>query len=957
LGGQIKGDINLGKTLDDLEKLAQSDPELRPFIDFVARAKRAGALAVVSTTNVGNEIQQIDDFDRAIIALQPYNEKGIVRTNPIALAAHPEFFDLEEIQKFTKTGLKDTFEALARGEVTSELRAHLEGLATLSLDDVSDMSRGSGDVGKRIEDSIREAKAIISTLDSGVPIQSNPRLMAMLASSAENYWLRPSGKPSLQVPNAFRAHITTEVAGAFSPDFGARRSASAGSMFQNGRLRSGYLTYDDYTHSFVLPALNDPNELRKTMRLLGGADLDDALASLLRYDKESREMIVLGFRDPTSRGENVLYRMGIDDPFLTKMVLKNHRSDPEIADIFASRQQKISTIADLNKDIRRLEKEMGGAKGPRAGELALEKRTLIERRMYAQSIIDDIDGDLLDRMPTLAERLFKGYSATEVPQYVGEGADQLMLRRYTSGDKVISPHTITRETILREAGAGRKGIVNARSFVDQIVRGKAQNANKLGQSINAMTFFDTMMTHYGDSLFGKGGMVGSDVAAIYREDLIDLLQQEGAEVGDVIERHISNTGEIIGRTIARLRQEGSDISLPYYTASSESDSLKKIPTWLRQAINRGIGEVDPSLHIENFVGTPDEDMTSIGKGMRVESDLRKFAHKLRDDTKSMTNAGHFNDYTSAWEGFDDAAEGLLERYDELRAASQIEAGDEVLDDAMQRARLNDKFVSEILSESREGAQRTGRTGVEALQEMLLLIRSKADRNKVLGQMLGVDSYGGGPSLNVLLTRATAQRAVSDYDDFKALGHALPDGVTEEGIARARDYLRGSGVSERDIMSSDGTIRRALRETADAVAGAASGARAPTRTTLAEGARRLWDIDHFRKGTYGVAAVAAASVLYRRLDDRREEDITGPDFTPGGAPYEMDYSRLRLPELGDPVFGGSGGGTSFQINAAGNYDAEEFLIQAQRIAGAQAFGTIYNSQSSFADLDKAIGNNY
>ena len=162
------------------------------------------------------------------------------------------------------------------------------------------------------------------------------------------------------------------------------------------------------------------------------------------------------------------------------------------------------------------------------------------------------------------------------------------------------------------------------------------------------------------------------------------------------------------------------------------------------------------------------------------------------------------------------------------------------------------------------------------------------------------------------------------------------------------------------------VRRVMRNTSFAGgaggAGTATGgaqptaARAPVDTDLKTGLKRLWQNDVFRKGFYGVAAVAAASMIYQGSKDKSPEDMAGPEFLPGGSPYE-NYNMTSGVDY--PSYDGFGNstGTSYSIQASGSYDPGMLAQAAERITGVGASGTINFRQPTFVDMDSAIENGF
>ena len=97
------------------------------------------------------------------------------------------------------------------------------------------------------------------------------------------------------------------------------------------------------------------------------------------------------------------------------------------------------------------------------------------------------------------------------------------------------------------------------------------------------------------------------------------------------------------------------------------------------------------------------------------------------------------------------------------------------------------------------------------------------------------------------------------------------------------------------------------------------------------------------------------MIYRRVNDRPEEVMAGPEFLPGGSAYEGISSAGAV----IPAFNGFGGnyGTTYSIQTNGSYDSAAFTAEAERIAGVRSTGTVYNRRHALESIDGAIANGF
>lgn len=213
-------------------------------------------------------------------------------------------------------------------------------------------------------------------------------------------------------------------------------------------------------------------------------------------------------------------------------------------------------------------------------------------------------------------------------------------------------------------------------------------------------------------------------------------------------------------------------------------------------------------------------------------------------------------------------------------------------------------------------------------------------------------------LGTMLRAAAIEERIATFDLEAAYktGELDVDMDQVEGMERARLYAESVRIHDDEIAKyNKGSIRRRAREMASDAAHAVRNTRLPNDTTLGEGAKRLWQNDVFRKGFYGIAAVSAASMIYRRVNDRPEEVMTGPEFLPGGSAYE----GMGGPGVQVPAFNGFEGnyGTTYTIQTNGSYDSASFTAAAEQITGARATGTTHNRRPAFGSIDGAIANGF
>jgi len=977
--GQIKGDINLTKTLDELDELIDEHPEFARLIDFVKNAREKGAMMIVPTTNIGTEAGALNTGE-AILSLNPYGDSGVVRTNPIALAAHPEFFDMDQITKESKERLSRTYEKLAAGEITDELRAHIEKTAGMVMEDIDETLSTPAAV--RMQNAITEARSIMVGLDLGMDIRADPGMMSMVRSAALNYEVRPSGKPSLVVPNAHRAHFTSEVTLTFDSDYNQHRRRG-GSMYQdvwvkneetgkagkNRMLKKNYVTYNRRTHSFVLPDIADPEDLSRVLELFGGADFDDAMAGILRYDKENKVMRLLSYRDPTARGENEIFKMGIEDALVRDQITAAAAkgADPELTRIVEERRQALAAISRQQKEIKKLKQQeqiiwedkpwhhryqsLVDYQGDGHEELRAEMQAAYDRMDALKTEYKTIQQEFTDRLPEFAEKIFRAYDPTERPaQYVGKGsgAHRLKMVMGEHAPDVVDLKQLADDVPTRQ-------ITDAAEYIETAVRSQADK-RILGQGINYMTMLDSLFnTKFDDELIGGAGIKPESIVSFLRESLIDTVQQEGAGATQFIEENMKEGGRKIAQRLVELGPD-TDVKLPYYLVSDQADALNKIPGFVKDAMNEVLH--DAGMSLADVTSTREGDTSIIGEAMRASKEIEDFNSELERTLRNTVDSVSPNSFPMNPQ-LTGTVDELMSRLAEHKEHFELDLLEDLKDEIdpsekiARRAQVNDALVQDIFAAARDQAK-ANKTGVrETLQDILLMMRSQAGDD--LGSLLSLSTREGhhSTSLKTMLQNAYNTHLIAQQER-RAIIH--PGMASDVDLERARELVQSLEVPDEILGVSDGRFRRAARETADNVSSIISGIRAPEGISLGEGLRKLWDMGSVRNATLATAAVAAASVIYQGSKERTADDMAGPAFLPGGSAYESGMSGSGGSGISSYNFA-PGGGTTYSINARGNHDPYEFASRAGALAGTSAFGTISTAQSSFSDYDRAISNNY
>jgi hypothetical protein len=972
--GQLKGDIipaNLtNKQIHYLMKHGSADR--RPLLQALLDARQKGAMILSPSTNIGKELIQTGDALNSSIAMELRHDDSPVRTNRIMQSAHPEMLgDIDKAAEYSRKLLEEAYDELDSGKISPGLESHLRRMANK---DPFDLHEFDVPTAAKIQDSIEESKKIINNMDAGLDIFSDPILMNRLRKSASDMVIAPGkGRAAMLIPGAERRAIVTDnmvLNSKYSIDRALAPVKTRGSMFNSkGQLRTGYAAIGE-GGELVLSS-EDPTELARILHNLGGADLDDKGDYVFRYSEKQKTMKIILARQPTGYGETVTLNMGLDEPHIKKLLLEeasNMESGP-VLDLANKRSGLMDDIRELerivnSRDGRHIYGNLEPADWANDRDLLASKKT--------QLVV--AEQELIGHSSLLARSRFETFDIDKLPaEFVGYGDNATDLVDGTIGPKYQTLKEVEEVISIRNG----KAVLTAEEATAAL--GKLTSAevaetilareNILAQVINASTVFDSIRRESPDLIASIGAQ---NLNTWARETSIDTFQKIGTDAKEFFEYEIAENYKKIARGLLesdnaiagpRIGTQTLGAKLSFTMVGQKGlGGEDMIPNFAMDAMRAVFGEEGRTL--EEFIGTEAEDMSPLAQAVRRMERLKEYAEARDQQNKYRNPLYKANAHSSEIKGVNETAEELVASFKGMAAdygADDISklTSPTVMETeklAFNRTLVNDDFSKMIVNAAKETSKATGQDPQKVLQEILLSVRSSASQDEdVLAQMLSLGTTDGDQrrSVSVMLRNAQANQAIDQYDaDMVLHGESRVAKLSPRLVRETRE----ENLTGKEIMASDGSFRKTVREIGDSVTEILSGMRAPEGISLAEGGRRLWDIGHVRNTTIATAAVAAASIIYQRNQGRTEDSLEGPAFLPGGSNYESGVQRGNSYDIQGHNFNPSAG-TTYNINASGSYDPYEFASRAGALAGAPAFGTISAGRSPFTDYSRAVNNNF
>lgn len=249
------------------------DPSLDKVIDPLTGKPRYDF--IIGLPNISTEVT-MDGAIRRTITTNPLKSSVDVYADLQSITSNPGLFrNADDIIRYNDEEVQKMVAKLQNNEVDNRLTDPLiDEFDKLSVSEQAKMLRHN-------EYRLR----IKGMLDAGIKPSESPQLMEMLLNESVAH-LKTN---KLLLPSALRAYLMSDVQ--HKQTFGGTKG------FTN--VPRGAIKYNSKTDSWVY----NREDAEFIPRIMGDADNDDAVNGLLRYDTESKKLILPAYRNPNSMGE------------------------------------------------------------------------------------------------------------------------------------------------------------------------------------------------------------------------------------------------------------------------------------------------------------------------------------------------------------------------------------------------------------------------------------------------------------------------------------------------------------------------------------------------------------------------------------------------------------------------------------------------------------------------------
>jgi len=707
---------------------------------------------------------------------------------------------------------------------------------------------------------------------------------------------------------------------------------------------------------------NGEDFVRQLYEAHGGADFDDSLASMLRLDEATGELVGVNIRNPMASGEVAvarptrqsvleLARMSTAEPGQNTALQQSlanvgfYDIHPRVAQQRRSYEARIDANEAIMRDPKRKANEIVAAQKEndalRNVLLPQVSQQISDIESAAYDVIkanvprlsaDDIDLLRSAHVPAGMELLNPGNYESYVNAQIAKFGSMLSSKdtpdnviALFGGPVALDPYELSdwSQRLVRERGSG---VLGNYSLVREMADEYAKQVEDAGQTMASPLKYliqeaviDPLTKGFSESY---GSLTPQGIEAIALAMMQDMVE----------------TARITGVKLDPLRLE------------------HRFNPRMRALIPQMLANVDPDASMDDIIMTAEEAANApFGRAMKLQRQadehreylMRKYTENM--DLQRAIKRTAFDQQALA------DARAMAESYHNARAA--VEAGGVGIPNEIQEMMLG--MVGEDTSSdmfknarAREAVQRTfseflegGSMGSRATQAMGAFIQ----------QYQGSSAFSAVQEGTLARAQAVARASFDYRNASSSLGES--DFYTAEHVRVARDVMGEASTITEDFLKSGASrftelpgekragAMAAAYDIADAVKnGVMNGkgfARGPQAMSAMEHLKGFADLPGVRKAGLAVGAVVLASTIYRGVKDRTNHDMEGPPLLPGGSAYEDYYDRPT--ETMDQYHPPQGGGVKYKINTRGG-DHRGFRKSAERYTGSQSTGSTYSSRN-------------
>lgn len=702
----------------------------------------------------------------------------------------------------------------------------------------------------------------------------------------------------------------------------------------------------------------------------GGADFDDALASMLRLDEQSGMLVGVNYRDPMASGEIAVLKP------TRRSILDIARMATEEPGQNTALQQSLQNVGfyDIHERV---------AKKRRWYEIQIEGNEMImldNSRSTTEVIAAQKNNDYIRNIQMKAldleiedtEQRAYDIIKARAPKLTPEDMDTFRKAKVPAGMELLN--TGNYESYVKAQEAKFASMLSSKDTPAGVAEMFGLDPKKLGKFLG-MDPYDyrdweqRLVRERGQGILGNYSLV-REMADEYAKSVEEAGETMARPLKYLIqEAVIDPLTKGFSEDYRKLTPQGIEATglamMQSMVETAHATGVKLDPLRLKHRFNprmkallpEMIRNVDPDATWDDIVMSEAEAANApFGRAMKFQQQadehraylMRKYAEDMdiqRSIKRTAFTQEALADARAMADAFANARDvvegGGVGIPNDLQEATLGMVVEDTSDDIFKNARAREamqRVFSGFLENDQMGERATNAMGA------------------FIQQYQGSSAFSGAQEGTLAKAQAVARATFDVRNASSSLGESqfytgdeirASNRVMDDASTITSDYLK-SGATYFDELPGE-KRSRGIAHAYDIASEVASGvmngkgfAGGPQADSLIGHLKGLSEFGAVRKGAMAVGAVVLASTIYRGVKDRTNQDMEGPPLLPGGSAYEDYYDRPPQPmsQYRPPQ---SDGGVRYKVNTRGG-DHKGFRKSAEKYTGTRSTGSTYSSRN-------------
>lgn len=877
--------------------------------------------------------------DRPYITADPREGSGVKRVylDVDTMMTHHNFYDPDELIKANQAEFDKFMKGIASGKFPESLAEAMDKY-------IPDVLPSEAAANIAIQEKRGWLAHIAMMNKYGMPLSDNPILERQMFSSYREQ-LTKDGMPRLALPDAIRGEIIAE-------------SNFIKSVNARNRIRQGL---SPLPRAGFIDQFNDVSVMRdadfaRYAEALGGADQDDAVIQMLRWDVKQQKAKAIVFRQPTGIGEQAVLDVA-DDSEMIDTILRM-KGTPEAEEILERRATARTQISKLERqladdtmyDPRQIRSINQMVYNFRADMTRGLQHVITHHANTDEILARSVAYGRLDQ--SVQERIARNTGVA-----VGEGGMMDFFKINQDFERSVKEAQRALEATLKSRPYDS-------AFVADQLKLMTETSGQLGQYSNARMIaasfvqdnFDLMkQVNFGDAAIN---IIKQETAIDAQINLQDLTTR------GTLDEITASVYHSVGSMMAIARDQGIDLKIDARALKAKGGMIG--PQNILEGLQEhGIERMDDFIEDGGRLGTLDNmwndamegfnaEFGSYARGRRISDSVADFAFEQSDLDEADEALRYVQErmrmareLSGLGEAFDNVEmESILSSFDagDRRAVLYRDAHRDILARFGQFADGGpEKFFNRFgaamqLSDNYSGAVRS------------VFNKSFFDVSATTGVKTGTDMSMLTSGVTAHFRLRSAELGMTELDPELRMGYTAMTSIVGERVANG-DIAASAG---RFTHGYGGSARLDRLAQSAATAQEVSSGPIQRMTSLfdnnASEIRRLAEVPNIKKLGIGLLGLTAASFMYQGGKGRSIDDMEGPELLPGGSFYEPAPAHVASPEssYGTGFRGNSSMGTNYRIRVRSGGNTGNIADGLSSLTGSNVNATMYNKNSREAD---------